>query len=136
MERFTETWTLIPIHWRVVVIHARVSKPFRVCMTWDDTNIDCHVVPQVFIPSDEGVSAVVFEAHTTGGSLIDTIKILDGGHDGIGGIMREDLDSHRDSRTNLGVLIQQQLKGNVLWRGTAGRWVLKPVVDSVAVEGS
>ena len=89
---------------------------FRV-LIGDDTNVDSHVIPQVLVPGDQSDSVFVFEADSTGGRFVYAVEILDRGDDGIGCIVRKDLDPHRDSSLGLGGIIQEQLKRHML-----GRW--------------
>lgn len=83
-----------------------VAIGFRVGMNGDDPNIYRHVVSQILIPCYEGGAMLILEADPAGSAVIDTVKILDGRDDRIGGIMRVDLDTHGDSGADLGVFIE------------------------------
>lgn len=78
------------------------------------TNIDNRVVAKVLIAADDGVALLILEAHARAarGSRVETVEVLDGGDDGLGGVMGVDLDPHGYARTVLmGVLNQLELDG-------------------------
>lgn len=87
---------------------------FAIGLGGDHPHVDRHIIPQVLIPCDEGGAMFILETDTTGMLVIDPIEVLDRRHDGVGSIMRIDLDSHGYPSSNLGGFIEQQLKGDVL----------------------
>lgn len=108
---------------------------FAIGLGGDHPHVDRHIILQVLIPCDEGGAMFILETDTTGMLVIDPIEVLDRRHDGVGSIMRIDLDSHWYPSSNLGGFIEQQLKGDVLghrvlvdllMRGGIGDRVLGP----------
>lgn len=83
-----------------------------------DANIDYRIVTKVLISADDGVALLILETHARAacGSRIKTIEILDGGNDRLSGVMRVDLNPHRNARTIL-VGILDQLKLDGAWNG-------------------
>jgi hypothetical protein len=77
-------------------IRWRAIGTRRVGVFVNDSNIDNHRVPKIFIPCDEGITVLILEADTlcAAGAIIETVKVLDSCNDGIGGIVWEDLHTH------------------------------------------
>jgi hypothetical protein len=71
---------------------------------------------------------IILETDTAGSAVIDTIEILDCSHDGVRGVMRVYLHSHRDASPNLGILIEQKLEGNVFGDGALAQVLLERMV--------
>jgi hypothetical protein len=67
----------------------------------------------------------ILEADPTGSTVIYSIEIFDRGDDRVCGVMRIDLNAHRNASSDFGVLIEKQLKGDVL-----GCWAFKRQVSS------
>lgn len=67
----------------------------------DDAHPNYHVVGEVLISGDHGIAIFVFEANPLGDARarVETIEILDGCDDGIGGIMW--VDEHTQGQTGL-----------------------------------
>lgn len=80
---------------------GRLSIWVGIAMARNDTHINGHVIPQVLVPRNKSVAILVFEAHAARRPFIDTVEIFNGRDDRVRGIMREDLYSHRDPRSNL-----------------------------------
>lgn len=79
-----------------------------------DTDINDRIVTEVLISADDGVALLILKAHARAacGSWIEAVEVLDGGDNRFGGVMRVDLDPHRNARTVLvGVLHQLELDG-------------------------
>lgn len=77
-----------------------------------DTNINDRVVTEVLVSADDGVALLIFKAHTRAACWggVEAVEVLDSRDDGLGGVMRVDLDPHRDARTVLvGILDQLEL---------------------------
>lgn len=85
---------------------------------FNDTNVDDHVVAEVFVACDECGALVILEADALGASPtgVEAIKVLDSGDDGVSCVMGVDLHSHREARTILRRVEKQQLKCDVLGR--------------------
>ena len=65
-----------------------VIRRWTVCSWWwrwfiDDPNVYDHVVSKILISGDEGVSLFILEtnAFRTTGTSVETIEVLDSGHD-------------------------------------------------------
>lgn len=79
-----------------------------------NTNIDDRVVAEILISANNGIALLILEAHARAacGSRVEAVEVLDGGDDGLGGVMRVDLDPHGYARTVLvGILHQLELDG-------------------------
>lgn len=87
-------------------------------------NIDDHVVEKILESGDEGVSVAILEADSSGNAFVQTVEILDSCHDRVSGIVREDLDSHRQSRSIIGCTLEHQFKSNVLGHRARGRHIV------------
>lgn len=83
-----------------------ISIDIGVCLDGDNPDIDGHVVSQVLVSRYEGDAVFILEADTTGGTIIDTVEILDGRDNRISGVVRVYLNTHRDACPNFGILIQ------------------------------
>lgn len=61
-----------------------------------DSHVHNRVVPEVLIPSDDGVPMLVLEADAGAacGARVQAIEVLDGGDDGLSGVVRVDLYPH------------------------------------------
>lgn len=57
-----------------------VSIAFRVGLNGNNPDVDGHVVPQVLVPCNEGGSELILETDTARSAVVDTIEVLDGGH--------------------------------------------------------
>ena len=57
-------------------------------------NIYNHVVLEILIPCDEGVSAIVLEANAVGGTLVESIEVLYCGDNRVSCIMGKYLHPH------------------------------------------
>jgi hypothetical protein len=67
----------------------------------------------------------ILEADPTGSTVIYSIEIFDRRDDGIRGIMGIYLNAHRNTSADFGVLIEKQLKGDVL-----GCWAFERQVST------
>lgn len=82
--------------------------------TIPDPNIHDRVVTEVLISANDSIALLILKAHARAarGSRVETIEILDGGDDGLRGVMRVNLDPHRYARTVLvGILDQLKFDG-------------------------
>ena len=84
----------------------------------NDSNVDNHVVLKVLISRNECVPTVILEADAVCSTFVKAIEVLHSSHNGVGGIMREDLHPHWQPRSMIGGTIEQQLKCDVLGRST------------------
>lgn len=116
LKGFSKTRALATVHWRHAVIVWLIV--LSIAMHGNHSNIDSHIVSQIFIPRNEGCAVLIFETHATSDTIIDTIKVFDCGHNGVGSIMRENLNSHWNSSSELSVVIEEKLEGDVLRRST------------------
>jgi hypothetical protein len=98
------------------VIRRWAIRPWGRRWLIDDPNVYNHVVSEVFVLSDEGISLLILEAHAfgTGGPSIEAIEILDRCDNRVGSIMREDLHTHREARTILGGFREEELECDTL----------------------
>ena len=95
------------------VLHfSMVGIPVR--LNGDNPDVHGHVVPQIFVSGNKGDAALILKADTARSAVVDAVEVLDRCDNRVGGIMRVDLNTHRYTCSNLGVLIEQQLKGDVL----------------------
>lgn len=64
--------------------------------TISDTHVHNRVVTEVLVAANDGVTLVVLEAHARAASRggVQAIEVLDGGNDGLSGVVGEDLDPH------------------------------------------
>lgn len=87
----------------------------------NDADVDNHVVAEVFVARDQSIALVILEADALGASPtgVEAIKILYRRDNGLGCVMRVNLDSHWEARPILGRVQEQQLKCDVL----GGRWL-------------
>jgi hypothetical protein len=81
-----------------------------------DSDVDDHVVAEVLVPCDEGISILILKTNPlrSGRTGVEPIKVLDSGHNGVGSIMRVNLHTHGQARTILGGIHEQKLKCDVL----------------------
>jgi hypothetical protein len=82
-----------------------------------DPNVDGHVVLKVLVPRDQGIAGLVLETHAM--AIVEAEEVFDGCDDGVGAIVREDVDSQGEPGTLLAGLGEQVLETNVL-RGLIG----------------
>lgn len=70
---------------------------------FNNSHIDHHVVAEVFISGNEGIGILVLETHATRDrwARVKAIKVLNRGDNGVCGIMRVYLNTHRQARTKL-----------------------------------
>lgn len=103
-----------------------------------DTYVDVHLIMEVLVPRDEGVSTIILEADTIG-TTIETIEVLDSTNDRLCGIVWEDLNSHWQTRLELRHVLDHELKCDALWGSRAlcrRHWVVVMVMDVVWHAGS
>ena len=72
----------------------------------NNSNIDDHVVLEVLISRNECVPTVVLEADAVCGTFVKAVEVLDSSHNGVGGIVREDLHPHWQSCSMVGGAIE------------------------------
>lgn len=77
-----------------------------ICLDRNHSNINSHVVSKILIPSDEGYATFILKANTAGGAIVDTVEVLHSGHNRVRGIVRVDLNPHRNACPDFGVLVQ------------------------------
>jgi hypothetical protein len=98
-------WLIKPrTSWRQRLARSR-RVLFGFKLFGSDPYIDDHLVGEVLISSDESIPVAILEADAS--SLIQAIEVLDRCNDRVGGIVREDVHSHRQSSTSLGRLGKQ-----------------------------
>jgi hypothetical protein len=83
------------------MVRRRAVSTRRIGILVNNSNIDDHRVPEIFIPRDKGSTVFILEADAlcATGTIIETVKVLDGCNDGISGIVREYLHTHGQART-------------------------------------
>lgn len=88
----------------------------------DDADVDDHVVAEVLVAGDEGVALLVLKAHALGArrARVEAVEVLDRRHDGLGGVVRVDGDTHGEARTTLRRLERHELEFDILGVGPAG----------------
>jgi hypothetical protein len=81
-----------------------------------DSDVDDHVVAEILVPCDEGVSILILKTNPlrSGRTRVKPIKVLYSGHNGVGSVMRINLHTHGQARTILGGIHEQKLKCDVL----------------------
>jgi hypothetical protein len=80
--------------------------------------VDDHVVLEVLVACNQGVAGLVLKTHAV--AIVQAKEVFDGSDDGIGAVVREDVDSQGEPGALLACLGQQVLETNVL-RGQIGR---------------
>lgn len=77
--------------------------------TVPNTNIDDRIVSEVLVSADDGVAVLVLEADTGAACLgrIETVEVLDGGDDGLSGVVRVYLHPHWYARSVLVRVLDQ-----------------------------
>lgn len=77
--------------------------------TVPNANVNDRVVAEVLISADDGVALLILKAHPGAacGSRVEAVEVLDGGNNGLGGVMRVDLDPHRYARPVLVRVLNQ-----------------------------
>ena len=128
LERLPQRRTLSRLQ-RVCPIEP-LAVAFPISLHRNHPHIDRHVIPQILESRDKRDAVFVLKTDTAGMVIVDAIEVLDRCYDGIGGVMRVDLHSHRYPSTNLGVLIQQQLKSHILRHWSLGTLVLRSSIRS------
>lgn len=79
----------------------------RLRVVRDNPNMDDHVVLKVLISRNQCVPTVVLEADAVCSTFVKTVKVLDGSHDRVGGIMGKDLYPHWQSCSMIGGTVKQ-----------------------------
>lgn len=75
----------------------------------------------------------ILEADAAGSAIVDTVEVFNGGHNGVRRIMRVDLHSHWYPCSDLGVLIQQELEGDILGDRVAGGLLVRGSVPTAPI---
>lgn len=94
---------------RLTSIRREVVEHWILC---SDSNIDNHVMGEILVPRNQGGALVVLEDNTP--ALIQAIEVLDGCDDGVGCVVREDVDPHRQAGSVMGGLWKKQLETDML----------------------
>ena len=94
-------------------------------VVWDYPDIYYHIVPEVFVSRDQCIALVILEAHALGSSLVEAVEVLDRGDDRVGGVMREDLDSHRQTCAIIGRFIKDEFECDMLRGRTQRRRIVR-----------
>jgi hypothetical protein len=122
---------------------ARVIRRWTVCAwrwRWlvDDPHVYNHVVPEILVAGDEGIALLIFKTDASGtrGTRIEAIEILHSCDYGVSGIVGEYLHTHRQARSILGGLREEELECDALG-GRAGRrrhrWVRRSSRAAMAI---
>lgn len=96
-------------------------------------HVDGHIVSQVLISGNECIPIFILEADAASSTIVDTVEVFHGGHNGVRRIMRVDLHSHWYPCSDFGVLIQQELEGDVLGDGGAGRLLVRGRIPTAPI---
>ena len=97
---------------------------------WNDSDVDSHIVLEILIPCNESIATLILETDPFGRSLVETVKVLNGGDNGVGSIVCPNLNSHRKPCSIVGTTIEEQLECDILWgwrywrQAVAGRGIL------------
>ena len=86
---------LVGAHGGCRMVRALSETIWWMRVVWDHSYINHHVVSEVLVSRNEGIALLVFEAHTLSSPFVEAVEVLDGGDDRVGGVMGEDLNSHR-----------------------------------------
>lgn len=102
-------------------------------MSMYNSYIHYHIVSQVLVLCDQGAVVLIFETNSP--SLVYPIEILDSCHNRISGIMRIYEHSHGNACSNLRVLIEEELKGNLFGLVVGGTLALGPEGPTMRFDG-
>lgn len=82
----------------------------------EDSDVDNHVVAEVFIPRNESIAVFVLEANPlrSGRTRVEAIKVLYRRHNRVGCVMGVNLHSHRQARTVLRSIEEEEFKCDIL----------------------
>lgn len=89
-----------------------------------DPNINRHIVPEVLVSSDEYIAIGILEIEASGISLVEPVKVLDSGDDGVRGIVRKDLHLQWKPSPIICGAIEEQLKCDCLGYRTSCRGLI------------
>lgn len=89
-----------------------------------DSDIDRHIIPEVLVSGDEYTAICILEIEAGRIALVEPVKVLDSGNDGIRGVVRKNLHLQWKSGPIICSAIEEQLECDCLGYRTSCRGLI------------